>query len=56
MRGEAVDAENGRGLFFSNPLTAFARNYVAVKRPADKVSINPNIVTMGEIDIRTRTM
>ncbi len=37
-------------MFFQNPLTAFARNYVAVKRPADKVSINPNIVTMGGID------
>ena len=31
-------------------MTAFAHNYVAVKWPADKVSINPNIVTMGEID------
>lgn len=27
-----------------------AHNYVAVRMPADKVSINPNIVTMGEVD------
>lgn len=43
-------------MFFQNPLTASVRNYVAVKRPDDKVSINPDIVTMGEIDMRTRTM
>lgn len=28
-----------------------AHNYVAVRLPADKVSINPNIVTMGEVDV-----
>lgn len=33
-----------------NFLIVSAHNYVAVKQPADKVSINPNIVTMGEID------
>lgn len=33
-----------------NFLIVSAHNYVAVKLPADKVSINPNIVTMGEID------
>lgn len=33
-----------------NFLVVSAHNYVAVKLPADKVSINPNIVTMGEID------
>lgn len=27
-----------------------SHNYVAVRLPADKVSINPNIVTMGEVD------
>lgn len=34
-----------------NFLIVSAHNYVAVKLPADKVSINPNIVTMGEIDV-----
>lgn len=33
-----------------NFLIVSAHNYVAVKLPTDKVSINPNIVTMGEID------
>lgn len=33
-----------------NFLIVSAHNYAAVKMPADKVSINPNIVTMGEID------
>lgn len=33
-----------------NFLIVSSHNYVAVKMPADKVSINPNIVTMGEID------
>lgn len=33
-----------------NFLIVSAHNYVAVRQPADKVSINPNIVTMGEID------
>lgn len=28
-----------------------AHNYVAVRLPADKVSINPNMVTIGEIDV-----
>jgi len=27
-----------------------AHNYVAVRLPADKVSINPNVVVMGEVD------
>lgn len=34
-----------------NFLIVSSHNYVAVKQPADKVSINPNIVTMGEIDV-----